>query len=181
VFGVARHTQWDYRVRKIAEYWGSDLNRFGREGWELCAIHDDHFILKRPIPGPAVRAILKVHPSTKEKQEMAPGAITVDTTNETATLEFVDDHGDATTAPDGAVVTFTSSDEAVATVAAEATSPLVAAVTPVAVGTSTIGVTIADATGNPIDGPDGAAITVTSVQVTVSAGEAAGAELVLSV
>lgn len=104
-----------------------------------------------------------------------PGQINVDTTNETVTLQFSDDHGDPTDAPAGVQVTFTSSNTAVATVAADASNPLVGDITPVSVGSSDIG---ADITG--ANEPNGSPFTVTPVTVTVSAGPAADASLVLS-
>jgi hypothetical protein len=116
------------------------------------------------------------------KGSAMPGQITVDTTNETATVQFLDDHGDVATPPTGAVVTFTSSDPAVLTIATDPTNPFQGDVTPVAEGTSDVGATIADAAGNPILEPDGVTpFAVTAQTVTVSAGEAATAELTLSV
>lgn len=109
---------------------------------------------------------------------MAPGAITVDTTDETATVSFVDDHGDPTEAPTGASVAFASDNEAVATVAADATNPWQADVTPVGLGIANISAALSNAL--EADGvteiPDPA-----PVEVTVSAGPAAGAEFVLSI
>lgn len=104
------------------------------------------------------------------------GQITVDTTNEQASVVFVDDKGDTDApAPEGAVVTYTSDNEAVATV--DSTGK----VTPVAEGTANIGATIADASGNPIMEPDGTTpFAVQPVQVTVGPGQAVGAELSLS-
>jgi hypothetical protein len=133
------------------------------------------------LPLPAVRAILTVTP-TNQGAGM-PGSITVDTTNETALVEFVDDKGDVNApAPAGAVVTFTSDNPSVATVATDATNPLQGDVTPVAEGTANIGATIADASGNPILEPDGVTpFTVASVAVTVGPGAADSATLVLSV
>jgi hypothetical protein len=126
-------------------------------------------------PRRAIKAILTIG-------ERMPGSITVDTTNETAVVDFVDDHGNVTSAPAGAVVTFSSDNTAVATIATDPTNPLQGDVTPVAPGTANIGATIADASGNPILEPDGVTpFAVTSVAVTVSPGPAAGADLVLSV
>ena len=106
-----------------------------------------------------------------------PGAITVDTTNETALVSFVDDKGDATAAPAGATASFTSDNPAAATVAADATNPLQADISPVGLGVANISVALTgalEADGvTPI--PDPAA-----VAVTVSAGPAAGASFVLS-
>jgi len=109
-------------------------------------------------PQPA-RAVLQIG-------GVMPGAIT----------EFVDDRGDVTGVPGGATVVFRSSDEAVVTVAAAADNPLQAQVTPVAIGEADVSVDIqgaVDAAGVPI--------TVDPVHVTVSAGEAVGATLTLSV
>lgn len=126
-------------------------------------------------PRQAVRAILTIGGSM-------PGSITVDTTNETALVEFVDDKGNATSAPAGALVTFASDTPTVATVATDPSNPLQGDVTPVAIGTANLSATIADASGNPILEPDGVTpFAVSPVQVTVSAGPAAGADLVLSV
>jgi uncharacterized protein YjdB len=132
------------------------------------------------LPLPAVRANLTVTPTQGVGM---PGSITVDTTNETATVAFVDDKGDDNApTPAGAVVTFTSDNEAVATVAADSVNPLQGDVTPVAEGTANIGATIADASGNPILEPDGVTpFTVASVAVTVGPGAADSATLVLSV
>jgi uncharacterized protein YjdB len=110
------------------------------------------------------------------------GNISIDTANETATVEFVDAAGNPAATPVGAAVTFTSDNPAVATVAADPANPLQGDVTAVAVGTANIGATIADAAGNPILEPDGVTpFAVGSQAVTVSAGGATGAKLVLSV
>lgn len=110
-----------------------------------------------------------------------PGQITVDTTNATATVSFVDDKGDTNApAPAGAVVTFTSDNPAVATIATSAGDALVGDITPVAEGSANIGATIADASGNPILEPDGVTpFSVSAAAVTVVAGAAVGAELTL--
>lgn len=105
-----------------------------------------------------------------------PGQINVDTTNETVTLEFFDDHNDATDAPVGATVAFTSSDQSVATVAVDASNPLVGDITPLKVGSTDIGATVSGA-----NAPDGKPFSVSPVAVTVSAGPASTAGLVLSV
>lgn len=110
------------------------------------------------------------------------GQITIDTVNESATVEFLDDHGDVTNAPNGAVVTFSSDNPAVLTIAPDPVVPYQGDVTPVAVGSANVGATIADANGNPILEPDGVTpFAVASALVTVSPGPAATAELVLSV
>jgi hypothetical protein len=130
-----------------------------------------------PAPDAATRAILIT------KGSAMPGTITVDTTDETATLAWVDDKGDVTTGPAGVVVTFTSDTPTVATVAADATNPLQGDVTPVGIGTASIGATMANADGSPVMEADGVTPfpAVGSVTVTVTAGAAAGAALVLSV
>ena len=90
-----------------------------------------------------------------------PGSITVDTTNETATVSFVDDHGDTNaTAPIAAsgsplVVTFSSDNESVATVATDPANPLQGDITPVAEGTANISATIGYADGSPVLEADG--------------------------
>jgi hypothetical protein len=123
-----------------------------------------------PVPSQPTHATLTV------KGSQMPGQITVDTTNETATIDFVDDHGDVAAAPAGAVVAFTSDNPAVATIAADSANPLQGDVTPVSVGTANLSATITGAFE-----PDGVTpFTVASVAVTVSAGAAAGADLVLS-
>jgi hypothetical protein len=117
-----------------------------------------------------------------------PGSINVDTTNETVTLGFTDDHDDVAEAPvDGSgspvVVTFTSSDETVVTVATDGTNPLQGDVSVLAEGTSDLGATIAYADGTPVLEADGVTPfpTPEPVPVTVGAGAATGDALVLSV
>ena len=107
-----------------------------------------------------------------------PGQITVDTTNETATVGFLDDKGNTTAAPAGASVTFASSDDTILTVAADANNPLQADITPVAIGSADVSATLSgamEADGvTPIADP-------APVTVTVSAGPAASASFTLSV
>lgn len=108
-----------------------------------------------------------------------PGAINVDTTNETVSIGFVDDKGDTdAAAPDGAVVAYTSDNEAVATV-----DPTSGAITPVAEGTANIGATLTAADGSPLLEADGVTPfpAPATVAVTVSAGAAVGDALTLSV
>ena len=129
--------------------------------------------LVEPAPTPSQ----PTHATLTVKGSQMPGQITVDTTNETATIDFVDDHGDVTAAPAGAAVAFTSDNPAVATIAADTTNALQGDVTPVSVGTANLGATITGAFE-----PDGVTpFTVASVAVTVAAGPASGAALVLSV
>lgn len=129
---------------------------------------------------PATHAVLTFNPTQGVPM---PGQITVDTTNETVTLAWVDDKGDTdAAAPDGAVVTFTSDNEFVASVTADPANPLQGDVTAVSEGTANLGAAIADAAGNPILEPDGVTpFAVDPVTVTVSAGAAVGAALTLSV
>lgn len=107
------------------------------------------------------------------------GQITVDTQSETATVTFDDDKGNPTDAPQGAQATFASSDESVATVAADPNNPLEADITPVGIGSAGISVTF-NGTALKADGstpiPDPAPVTV-----TVSAGAADSESFELSV
>jgi hypothetical protein len=110
---------------------------------------------------------------------MPPGTITVDTENETATVSFVDDKGDTTTAPSGATVTFSSSDTTIATIDPDSSNPFQGDVTPVSVGTVTLSATFAgsalEADGvTPIADPD-------PVTVTIDPGAAVGARIALAV
>jgi hypothetical protein len=114
-----------------------------------------------------------------------PGAITVDTTNETVTLAWLDDKGDTnaaapSNASGAAVPLFTSDNPAVATVGTG--NP--ASVTPVAEGTANIGVgPLAYPDGTPVLEADGVTPVPAPVPaaVTVSAGAAVGDALTLSV
>lgn len=118
--------------------------------------------------GPAKKAILKIGGSRM------PGQIDVDTTNETATLSFVDDKGNDTPAPASATVTFSSDNPAVATVASDPANPLVADISPVAPGDCNIAVTVDGAMEpdgtTPIPSPD-------PVALHVDPGAAAGERL----
>lgn len=104
--------------------------------------------------------------------------VTVDTTNETASVEFFDDHNDVTAQPEGSVITFTSSDEAAATVTQRADDAKVADIGILAVGTTDIGASVADADGNPMTEPDGSAwAPIESTTVEVDPGAAVGARM----
>lgn len=93
--------------------------------------------------------------------------MTVDTTDETVTLSFVDDKGNETPAPaavnvPGGVV-FTSDTPAVATVAPDPNNPLVGNITPVAPGDCNIAANVPNATepdGSPMADPDPVALHV---------------------
>lgn len=131
-----------------------------------------------PVPAVATRAVLVF-----TQGETMPGAINVDTLNETVTLEFVDDKGDVATGPDGVVVVFNSDNSAVVTVTNDAISPLQGDVTVVGEGTANLSATLANADGSPVLEADGVTPfpTPAPVAVTVSAGPAVGDSLVLSV
>lgn len=133
----------------------------------------------------ATTAVLKFN----QQGDQMPGAINVDTTNETVTLSFVDDHGDtdaaAPVSPSGnpIVVTFVSDNTAVVTVAPDATNPLVGDITTVAEGVANVSATIANDDGTPVLEADGVTPfpAPDAVALTVSAGAAVGEKLVLSV
>lgn len=88
-----------------------------------------------------------------------PVTIDVDTTNERASLMFVDSHGNETPAPAGATITFSSSDASVATISSDPASPQVGAITPVGTpGDTDISVVVDNANEpdgtTPIPNPD---------------------------
>lgn len=97
-----------------------------------------------------------------------PGTITVDTTDESATLAFVDDKGNETPAPAEAVVNFSSSNPDVATIDSGGS------ITPVGVGETQIAVTVDGAMEpdgvTPIPNPD-------PITLTVDPGAAVGERL----
>jgi hypothetical protein len=99
--------------------------------------------------------------------------IDVDTMNETATVTFVDSHGNAVPAPDGAAVTFSSSDESIATIALDSVNLFQGNITPLTPGQTDIGADVTgvnDSSGNPLPDPD-------AVGLTVNPGAAAGERL----
>ena len=118
---------------------------------------------------------------------------TVDTTDGTANLQFVDDHGDPVQGPLDSVTgspvvpVVTSDNEAVITVG-DATDVGItdglwtAPLTPVAEGTANIGVAaLANSDGSPVNAPDGSPFPLpASVEVTVTAGAAAGLTLTVT-
>ena len=111
---------------------------------------------------------------------MPPVTITVDTTNEVATLEFVDDKGDTNAAaPDGAIVNFTSDNTAALTIETVAANPLQGDISVVGEGVANVGATITDASGNPLLEADGVTPwpSIETVAVTVDPGAAVGAQL----
>jgi hypothetical protein len=111
-----------------------------------------------------------------------PMPLTVDSANAVAVLSFTDDHNDAVAPPAGAVATATSSDTTILTVGAavagtdaNGVGTLEFPLSEVAAGTASLSVTTADASGNPLLGPDGVTpIAVPApVDVVVNPGAAA--------
>lgn len=124
---------------------------------------------------PATKATLTVG-----ETPMSTATINVDTTNATATVGFVDDHGDTdATAPVGVVATFTSDNPAALTVNNDTANPLQGDLVPVAEGVSNVGVTLANADGTPLLEADGVTpwAAIDAVAVTVDPGAAVGAQL----
>ena len=88
--------------------------------------------------------------------------LTVDSANAVAILSFEDDHSDAVAPPAGATATATSSDTTILTVGAavagadaNGVANIQFPLAEVAAGTATLSVVSADASGNPLLGPDG--------------------------
>lgn len=165
-------------LQEVQEAASRKVRRLDAEISKLCA----EWLANHPAPPPPVVATSAV--LTINQGGTMSGQINVDTTNETVTLSFVDDHGDTdAVGPAGAVVTFSSDNEAVVTVAADASNPLVGDISVVAEGTANIGATLANADGSPVLEADGSTPfpNPDSVAVTVSAGPAVGDSLVLSV
>ena len=113
--------------------------------------------------------------------------ITVDTTGLTATVGFEDDHGDVTAEPvgdgSGIVVSFSTSDTTVATIAPDAANPLQGDITLVAEGTVTFSGTVANTSGAPLVDADGTTPFVqpaASAAYTVGAGQTTEGTLALS-
>jgi hypothetical protein len=143
-----------------------------------------HVVFEQPLevhvryPRPAAGMFIAI----KEKQ--MPHTITVDTTNETATVAFTDDHGNATSPPAGfGSIAFESSDPSVLTVAADPTNPLVGNLTPT--GTPGTGVTITapavDASGVQLMEADGVTpFSATSEALDVTPGAPAGEQITLA-
>lgn len=113
-----------------------------------------------------------------------PGALTVDTVNETLTLQFTDDKGDTdAAAPAGLdAPVFTSDNPAVATIAPDPANPLVGDVTVVGEGSANLGIDPLTAGGSPLTEADGTTPfpQPATVAVTVTAGAAVGDALVLN-
>lgn len=158
------------------------LNRHGDDG-RLATIEAQlaeliQLVGTAPVTAPATRAVL-----TFNQGENMAGAINVDTLNETVTLEFVDDKGDAADGPTGVVVTFASDNTAVVTVAVDPANPMQGDVTVVGEGSANLSATLASADGSAVLEADGVTPfpVPAPVAVTVSAGAAVGDSLVLSV
>lgn len=131
-------------------------------------------VLLGTATSPAIGARLTIG----EAPPMSTANLTVDTANAQATLEYVDDKGDTNAvAPAGTVATFTSDNPAALTI--DATS---GAISIVGEGVSNVGVTLADASGNPLLEADGVTpwTTPDPVAVTVDPGAAVGAQLAVS-
>lgn len=126
-----------------------------------------------PLTGPATGTLLTI--TTTGEVDM-PASLNVDQTGK-ATLSFTDDHGNTTSAPEGAVVTFTSDNEAVVSVVADATDPLAGDLTPVAPGTANI---TADVTG-ALEADGVTPFPPASAEVSVGPGPAVGDALTITV
>lgn len=120
----------------------------------------------------ARRAVLNI----KEKEPMAGVTIDVDTTNEIATVSFVDDHGDPDAAqPDGTTITFSSDNPAVLGVGPDpGGDPKVGDLSAVAEGDANLSVAITNADGSPWGNP------VDAVAIHVNPGAAVGAVMTLT-
>lgn len=112
------------------------------------------------------------------------GKVTVDTTDETIGIEFVDKDGNATDAPaELGPVTFVASDPNIATVAAAEGTALKNAVTPTGVGRVTFTLNpLTKLDGTPLLEPDGVTPfpQLDPIDLEVDAGQAVGARLVLA-
>jgi hypothetical protein len=114
-----------------------------------------------------------------------PVALTVDSTNQTLTLTFDDDHGDPTAAPpgdgSGIAVTFASDATSVVDVgAATATADgFTAPLTIGTEGTANLSATVANTSGAPLTDADGttAFVQPTPLNVTVAPGQTVSATL----
>jgi hypothetical protein len=184
-------TEWEsqflnaYRWEDLCEV-ERKLNRLGEHGWEPFGIeqvsHDHVVIWLKRIKSTPVKKNQAVSAALKLGGSNMAGQINVDTTNETVTVEFLDDKGDtdaaAPVATSGAatVVVFSSDTPSVATIAADSTNPLQGDVTTVAEGSANLSATLSFADGSPFPFASPA-----PVAVTVSAGAAVGDALVLSV
>jgi hypothetical protein len=127
---------------------------------------------------PAVSAAVLIEGPTT----MSGTSISIDDRTGKAKLAWEDDHGDVTSKPDGALVSWSSNDVAVATIAVDTADPTgdTADITPVAVGTAVITATVTAADGTPLQKPDGTGpFTIPPAEVDVVPG--AADQVVLSV
>jgi hypothetical protein len=114
--------------------------------------------------------------------------LTVDSANAVAILSFTDDHGDAVAPPSGALAAAASSDTAVMTVGAAApgtdangVANIQFPLSEVTAGTSDLSVTVTDASGSPLLGPDGVTPIPVPAPVTVTVTPGAAAAEVFTV
>jgi len=114
--------------------------------------------------------------------------LTVDSANSVAVLSFTDDHGDAVAPPAGALATAASDTPSVLTVGAAVAGADANSVpniqfplTEVIAGTATLSVTVTDANGNPLLGPDGATPIAVPAPVLVTVNPGAAADEVFTV
>lgn len=109
---------------------------------------------------------------------VSPVQITVDTTSEVAALSFIDDRGNPTSQPTGAVIHWASDRPGIVTIGPDNINPLQATLHPVAVGSATVSVTITGADDKPVPKPDGTGdFEVAPATVDVVAGAADGVAL----
>lgn len=189
---VWQHTESSSRVSGLLDH----LNHLGKQGWELTAVAPEGFYLKRlkagSAAGVAVKAVLTIN-----KGDSMPGVISIDAKTASATVEFKDDHENVAAVPAGAVVTFTSDNPAIATIAPDPANQYKGDITPVSINTDAAGNALLDAngapitcnidatitegtTGNQIMEPDGVTpFTVAPGPVYVGPGDAASADMVL--
>jgi hypothetical protein len=120
----------------------------------------------------ATVAILTVEPKGPDMSE-----ISMDNTVATITVSFVDSHGEPTRAPaELGTLVFTSDNPSVATVAPDPYNPLVGRITPVAVGSTNLGIDpLLNHSGDSISLP-----TPAPTAITVVAGAAAAVVLTVT-
>jgi hypothetical protein len=134
---------------------------------------------------PAAPARMQFTIATEGEPEMP---LTVDSANAVAILTIQDDHGDDVAPPAGTIATATSSNTAVLTVGAgvpgadaNGVANIQFPLTEVAEGTSDLSVTVTDANGNPLLGPDGSTPIPAPAAVTVTVKPGAPAAEVFTV
>jgi hypothetical protein len=129
-------------------------------------------ILQGSTGSRATVAILTVEPKGPDMPE-----ISMDNTVATITVSFVDSHGEPTRAPaELGTLVFTSDNPSVATVAPDPYNPLVGRITPVAVGSTNLGIDpLLNHNGDSISLP-----TPAPTAITVVAGAAAAVVLTIT-